>query len=167
MTKTLESLQLSPDSLTEASQEKVRCLIRGESLAATAEEVVRQRLLRYMTEELGYPRHWLCVEKRLAELPHLALSPSHQLPKRRIDILCYALGPHPTHSLNPLILIECKAVPITARAVRQVIGYNLFIKAPYLCLVNATEMRFGQHDVQTQSYRFGDRFPSYAEIKGW
>jgi hypothetical protein len=146
------------------SSPKVRCLIRREWLAATPEEVVRQRLLLAMTQDLGYPRSWFCVEKWLTELPHLALSPTQQLPNRRIDILCYATDQSSNKGLNPLILIECKAVPITAKAIRQAIGYNLYVGAPYICLANASEIHFGHYDSASKSYQFGHRIPSYQEI---
>lgn len=145
-----------------ADKDKVYCLIRSEWLAATPEEVIRQRLLRHMTEALGYPKNWLCVEKRLTELPHLSLQPTQRMPQRRIDVVCYMRGQ--SHDLKPLILVECKAVPITRRAMQQVIGYNRYVKAPFVCLINATEVRFGGFDPVTRDYRFGNTFPSYAEI---
>lgn len=155
----MASLRSNPDLSA-----RIRCLVRQQWVTATPEERVRQRLLAYMTDELGYSRQWLCVEKPLAELPHLALSPTSRLPRRRIDLLCYAHQTLPEGTLRPLILLECKAVPITPSAVRQVIGYNCYVKAPYLCLVNTFEIRFGTYDLASRSYQFTSRLPSYREV---
>lgn len=101
-------------------------------VAATPEEVVRQKLLQYMTKHLGYPRELLAVEKQLSELPHLhgVLA----LPKRRADILCFAKGLHPMFPLYPLLLIECKGGKIGKEAEDQAIGYNHFVQAAYVAI---------------------------------
>src|SRR5579863_8219661 len=107
--------------------------IRQIWVRATPEERVRQRWIRRMTGELGYPRELLVVEKAMSELPHLALG---EVPDRRLDILCYGKGIHPDYSLFPLLLLECKEGPLTTSAVNQVIGYNYYVKARGVAVVN-------------------------------
>ncbi|MCH9624787.1 MAG: hypothetical protein S4CHLAM27_12240 [Chlamydiia bacterium] len=40
----------------------------------------------------------------------------------------------------PLLVIECKAVPINQKAFDQVIGYNHLVQAPFLALANGKEV---------------------------
>jgi hypothetical protein len=137
--------------------------IRQEWVAATPEEIVRQKLINVMTHELGYPESLLCVEKSLHEMPHLA-SISSSLPYRRTDIICFARDLHPDFSLYPLLTIECKAVPITQAVVSQVEGYNHYLKSYYICVVNDTEIKTGWFDSTQNKYLFVDTLPSYAEL---
>lgn len=99
----------------------------------TPEETVRQRYLDLLTNELGFPASLIAVEKSLRELVKDARPPS-----RRVDILCFE------PSGRPLLLIECKAVPLTKAMQRQVRGYNYFVKAPFIALVNNEEALFAE-----------------------
>lgn len=101
----------------------------------TPEEKVRQNCLTLLTKELGYPASLIAVEKSLKELIQIA-----RPPLRRADILCFC------PSGKPLLLIECKAVNITEAMKRQLKGYNYYLQAPYVALVNKEESLFAsQH----------------------
>ena len=100
--------------------------IRKRLVEATPEEVVRQKLISWMLNDLQYPRVSLVVEKKLSTLVS-----NIRIPNRRLDILCLD-----TRSLHPLLLVECKATPIDENMLIQVMGYNLYIGAPLICLVN-------------------------------
>lgn len=104
---------------------------------ASPEEIVRQTLLAKMVGELNYPKHLIAVEKEISSLPHLT-ERKKEVPKRRLDILCFDKKNH-----RPLLLIECKAIPLKRAMLPQLLGYNAFVKAPYVCLANATEVVFG------------------------
>jgi hypothetical protein len=140
---------------------KLLCPLRKAWVAATPEELVRQALLHELIHVLGYPAALLSVEKELKTLPHLGAHARVSLPTRRADILCYAPG---NHSLYPLLLIECKAVKLTARGVNQVTGYNHFVKAYFIAVVNHEERRFGWYDAQQGEYTFIPQIPPYAEL---
>ena len=119
------------------------------------EERVREAFRQKLVLELGYPSSLLISERELSLLPHLQ---GIEVPKRRLDLLCFEKG-----SMRPLLLVECKAVPLTQQALDQVIGYNYFVKARYLTLVNQTE-------IITLCYKGGEyqrleRVPSYADIE--
>lgn len=101
---------------TTDSSRSSKCFIRGRLVVQTPEERVRQALLRKMVEELGFPKGLISVERATL--------------KRRTDIVCY------TKEMRPLLLIECKAGPIREEAIRQAIGYNDQVKAPFICLAN-------------------------------
>lgn len=100
------------------------------------EEVVRQALLKKMKEELGFPAEVLSVERSLSSMPHLA---GQKVPDRRFDIVCFSKR---NDQVLPLLIVECKAIPLAADAIRQVIGYNHFANAPFVAVAN-------QHDVYT------------------
>ena len=119
--------------------------IRNVWIEATPEEIVRQSLLLRMITELNYPKHLIAVEKELTSLPHL-IKRKKEIPKRRLDILCFDNKFH-----RPLLLIECKAVPLKRAMLPQLLGYNAFVKAPYVCLVNDTHIVFGGEDGESTS----------------
>jgi len=100
--------------------------VRKKWVEATPEERVRQKLLTLMIEKLGYPIGCFAIEKKLSEV-----TSRRAVPNRRLDILCFE-----TKSLTPLLLIECKGVPIHKKMLAQVMGYNAYIDAPLICLVN-------------------------------
>lgn len=104
-------------------------------VVATPEEVVRQRLLHAMIHQLGYPKHLLAVEKQLSELPNL--TGGDPAPMRRADILCYSDF---CEELAPLLLIECKEVSPDEDAHRQVLGYNHFVRAPFVAVAGPNEV---------------------------
>lgn len=111
---------------------KVYDSIRKKWLEALPEEIVRQKLLYYLVEELGYPAPSIIIEKELSEIPFVC---GKRVPERRIDVLCLEKG-----GGAPLLLIECKAVRLQEKMVAQVEGYNAFIRAPLICLASEREL---------------------------
>lgn len=124
-------------------------------VAATPEELVRQKLLHAMTTQLGFPKNFLTVEKRLSELPHL--KGALRLPNRRADILCFAKGIHPEHELFPLLLVECKEGLVGESAAKQALGYNHYVQAPYVAIAGEGSVEL----VHPQRLSF---LPSYSEL---
>jgi hypothetical protein len=133
--------------------------IRKKWVVATPEEHIRQHLLLYMLESLGYPRRYITVEKEIALLPHLKSGLMTDIAKRRADILVCA-----PKSFAPLLLIECKAVPLTETCMQQVIGYNSFVDAPFVSLANGEEVLTGHYQSQTQTYHFEKGLPSFESL---
>jgi hypothetical protein len=72
-----------------------------------------------MIKELGFPKGLISVER--------AIGP------RRYDLVCF------TKEMTPLLLVECKAGALNEIAIRQAMGYNDVLKAPFICLANAKE----------------------------
>lgn len=104
------------------------CPIRHIHVTPLPEEKVRQALLHQMIHSLGYPKGLIVVEKSLADLPHLQ---GKSVPDCRVDIVVF----HPV-SMHPLLLVECKATPLNSKVERQLIGYNLYVQAPFISLAN-------------------------------
>lgn len=111
---------------------KVYDSFRKKWIEAFPEEIVRQKLLHYLVEELGYSAPSIIIEKELSEIPFAC---GTRVPERRIDVLCLEKG-----GGAPLLLIECKAVRLQEKMVAQVEGYNAFIRAPLICLASEREL---------------------------
>lgn len=139
------------------------CCIRHNWVAALPEEIVRQQLIQRMTQELGYPLSGFALEKSLQQMPHLALS-SSKMPARRADLVFFAKGIHPQYDLYPLLLIECKAIPLAQKVLRQVIGYNFYVQAPFLAVANQTEVRLGWYEKQSEEYLFVPDLLPYGQL---
>lgn len=127
--------------------------IRSCWVAATPEEVIRQLWLRKMVLELGFPKELIAVEKELKSFPHLL---QVSVPDRRIDIVCYG------KTLEPLLLIECKAVALSPKALDQAMGYNDYVKAPYVAVANDRSI-YLRHQGQDQTYELS-YLPPYANL---
>lgn len=104
--------------------EQVYDPIRRRLVAAIPEEMVRQKLLRKMLGDLGFPKGLIAVEAHLGES------------KRRADIVCYVPMPH----LRPLLVVECKASVLSLVAEEQAFGYNSVLGAPFICLAGGEEI---------------------------
>lgn len=146
------------------SPSELFCLVRRVLVKKLPEEIVRQRLITFLVDKLGYPLSNLAVEKSLHQMPHLALKSKQQLPDRRADIVCYAKGIHAKHDLYPLLLIECKAVPLNQNVIQQVLGYNHHLEALFVAVANENETRTGWYDPDLKEYRFVPYIPMYDQL---
>ncbi len=135
------------------------CPLRKIWVAALPEERIRQGLIQEMTQKLGYPLGSLALEKNLNQLPHLKTQVS--LPKRRADLIVFAKNLHPQHVFYPLLLIECKAVSLTNKVLRQIIGYNQFVGAHFIAAVNQHHSYLGWYHDDYKDFRFQEGLLSY------
>lgn len=132
--------------------------IRKSEIRAFPEEIVRQALLERMVFSLGYPKHFISVEKGLSSLPHL--KNRRDLPKRRCDIICFSSE---DRALYPLLLVECKSGKLKKSAKDQLIGYNSFVGAYFLALANEREVvTFWKVEGGYSSLNF---LPTYEQLK--
>ena len=131
--------------------------IRQIWVAATPEEIIRQTWIQRMIEELQFPKELIAVEKDLKTLPHL--QDPQPLPSRRIDILCFRKD-HDT--FQPLLLIVSKQTPLTQEVLDQAIAYNHYVTAPYVAVVNASEVRF-RYQLACHSCEIS-RLPMFPEL---
>lgn len=121
-------------------------------------------MLAHLFEEKAFPVSLVAVEKSLKQMPHIPPSGLVGMPDRRADIVCFARGIHPSYDLYPLLIIECKAVKLTPRVINQVSGYNHFVQAYFIAIVNEKEVRTGWFDRANGCYEFIDYVPSYQEL---
>jgi hypothetical protein len=130
---------------------KLFCRLRKTLVAHTPEEEVRQSFLAYLLDQKKMPEGWIAIEVSLGSFVSSAIKP----PSRRIDLLLFDGS---DRGLRPLLLVECKAVALNKAAERQLLSYNLFVQAPYVCLVNQNECRFGTF-TPDRGWVFSDKEP--------
>lgn len=111
--------------------------VRQQWVAATPEEIVRQRWIHRMVHELGYPKELLVIERELKMLPHLQMYPD-PLPTRRIDLLSFGKR---ASGIFPLLLIEFKDEALNQTVLDQALAYNTFVQASYVAIVNQDQIR--------------------------
>ncbi len=124
---------------------------------------MRQRLLLKLTDQLGFPQSHIAVELSIKQMPHLEAKSLARVPQRRADILCYGRS-EAGEGLCALLLIECKAVALNARVVRQTLGYNRYVQARYIALANQEREQTGWFDADACEYRFVEGLPHYSEL---
>ena len=131
------------------NSERIVDLVRGKELIATPEERVRQGMLEHLAD-LGYPKHLMQTEVKLV------VDSEKKPPRRRLDIVCY----RPSGSgFSPLLLVECKAKYLKSSALAQLVGYNYFLGAPFICLASASKIKcFDAADITNPI-----ALPSYEE----
>ncbi|MFC6999478.1 type I restriction enzyme HsdR N-terminal domain-containing protein [Rufibacter roseus] len=97
-------------------------VIRRKWLVLTPEEWVRQHMVHFLHNFLGFPLSLMNVER----------GTTYNKLQKRTDICVYSSAG------TPLLLIECKApdVRITNNTVQQAAVYNQTIKASYLLVTN-------------------------------
>lgn len=98
--------------------------LRKKQLVLTPEEWVRQHLVHYLRENLGYPATAFALEGGFKLLGKT----------QRSDLLIYRKG-------QPLLLGECKApqVKISQETFDQACRYNLHYQVPFLVISNGLE----------------------------
>ncbi len=123
--------------------------LRRKYVVLTPEEWVRQHVVHYLADHLGYPRGLLALERGLR----------YNQRRKRTDLL--ALGP----GGQPLLLVECKApsVAIDAAVARQATTYNHTIGAPLLLLTNGLVHYCWRVDFVHKTNQRLEEVPTYAE----
>lgn len=104
--------------------------IRSFLLAATPEECVRQKTIKYLQNELGIPINRIFVEESMAHTKKGA--------RGRADIVIY----RDDERTDVLMIIECKAPHINVlgdEVFKQACGYREILDADYIMLVNGVE----------------------------
>lgn len=96
--------------------------VRKSWLVLLPEELVRQLILQFLMQELGYKKSHFRTES--------GLTVNEQ--RRRTDILAY------DQAVRPYLLVECKApqIKIDERSFWQSVHYNRKLQAPYLVVTN-------------------------------
>jgi hypothetical protein len=126
-------------------------VIRKKYVALTPEEWVRQHLINYFINHLGYPRSLISVESGLQY---------NQLAKRT-DVVVYS------REGSPLLLAECKSfkVSLSDRVFEQSAIYNSSLRAPYLLISNGLVHYCCYLDHQKSTYTFLGEVPAYLDLQ--
>lgn len=140
---------------------KIFDIIRNKQIQALPEEKIRQGLLLKMINELGYPNSLISIEVALKSLP--CMQDVTDL-DRRLDIICFGKNIHPDFDLYPLLIIECKAIKLDDKALRQVQGYNHFVKSYFFSIANGEYIKTFWYDANKKDYSSIDFLPSYQDL---
>lgn len=132
------------------NKEQVFCDWRKKWVRLTPEENVRQQVLHYLVEQLGYPASLIGVE--------VAIEVGAGVTKR-CDAVVY------TPSLQPLMLLEFKApeVTLTQTTLDQAAVYNTTIRAPYLVLANGRQTVVA-HITPENQLTFLNTIPAWSQL---
>ena len=106
--------------------DSIRCFL----LAATPEEIVRQKTIKFLQNDLGVPVSQIFVEESMAHTKKGA--------RGRADIVVY----RDDECTDVLMIIECKAPHINIlgdEVFKQASGYREILNAEYIMLVNGVE----------------------------
>ena len=126
--------------------------LRRKHVVLTPEEWVRQHVVHYLTDHLGYPRGLLALERGLR----------YNQRRKRTDLLAL------NQQGQPLLLVECKAptVAITAETARQATTYNQTIGAPLLLLTNGLVHYCWRVDFETRTNQRLSEIPPFDVAVG-
>lgn len=144
------------------SNEQLLCFLRKCWIQSTPEERVRQALIDELIHQKSFPASHLAVEIHLSQLPHL--KGRFDLPNRRADLIVFSLDKNSCFELKPLLLIECKAHTINALTMRQLWGYNYFVKAPFVAAVGGNKIQLEWQHLHTLQLLKLSHIPSYEEL---
>lgn len=131
-------------------QEQIFDPVRKKFIAYTPEETVRQRWIRYLSEEMQFPISLMSVEKKLA----------YNQRTKRSDLVVYDLFG------KPILLLECKApeVTITEGTFQQAAMYHATLQVSYLLLSNGAHHVLCHKLPETGQWQFLRKLPAYPEL---
>ena len=120
--------------------------IRNIWVSQSPEELVRQKFISMMLE-LGFPKEFIAVEKKIPDC--------YGKYNRRFDILLF------DRSCKTVLLVECKRGRCDYdTTLRQILGYNDILSAPFMSIADDFGMRF----YFERGKKFIDYLPSYKEL---
>lgn len=123
---------------------------RKKYVTLTPEEWVRQRFIRFLTEEKGFPVSLIAIEKGLTVNGKF----------RRFDALAY------NNNGKPLVLMEFKTatIKISQKVFEQIAVYNQLLKVKYLIVSNGIKHYCCTIDFANQNIRFLNDIPDYGML---
>lgn len=132
----------------EDGKQFIFCQVRKKYLVLTQEEWVRQNLISFLSEELGYPLSLMKIER--------AVKGGHR--QKRADLIVY------NTSRNPQLLVECKAPTekLNKETFFQLGRYNRFVNAALLMVSNGMQ-HYCCHVTETNEFQFLDEIPKYIK----
>lgn len=131
-------------------KEQVFDPVRKKWIALSPEEDVRQQLIGYLSNNLGYPLSRMVCEYSVV-INGL---------KYRGDLVIL------DKELNPFFLAECKApsVRIGRETFEQILRYNCALNVRCLLLTNGKTTYFAVQDQLSGNYDYHTEIPSYNEL---
>ena len=120
------------------------CMIRKNWMIYTPEEWVRQHVLKFLMDDLGYSSSAIALE---VPIPINGM-------RKRADIVVY-------QQEKPLIMVECKAtnVPISQATFDQIARYNIVLGSQFLMVTNGLNHFYCVMNFEEKRYHFLKELP--------
>ena len=120
------------------------CMIRKNWMIYTPEEWVRQHVLKFLVDELGYSTSAIALE---------VIIPINGM-RKRADIVVY-------QQEKPFIMVECKAphIAINQATFDQIARYNIVLGSNYLMVTNGLNHFYCVMDFVNKRYNFLKELP--------
>lgn len=124
--------------------------LRRKNVKLTPEEEVRQGTIQLLNSRFGVPLTMMASECGF----------TFNGLQYRADILVY------DHSVQPLMLVECKAPEVTldAKVIDQVIRYNKVLKVKFILITNGKSSYLCRWVSRTGQYEFAPEMPTYEQM---
>ena len=125
------------------------CMIRKNWMIYTPEEWVRQHVLKFLVDELGYSTSAIALE---------VIIPINGM-RKRADIVVY-------QQEKPFIMVECKAphIAINQATFDQIARYNIVLGSNYLMVTNGIDHFYCMMDFVQKRYNFLKELPKKVVI---
>ncbi|MEG0188262.1 type I restriction enzyme HsdR N-terminal domain-containing protein [Algoriella sp.] len=125
------------------------CMIRKNWMIYTPEEWVRQHVLKFLVDELGYSTSAIALE---------VIIPINGM-RKRADIVVY-------QQEKPFIMVECKAphIAINQATFDQIARYNIVLGSNYLMVTNGLDHFYCMMDFVQKRYNFLKELPKKVVI---
>ncbi len=145
------SLTSTFDIMVRDGQKLILDTLRQKYVKLTPEEWVRQHFVRYMIEQLGYPRGRTAVETGFV----------FQGKQCRADVLIY------NTQGKTLLMGECKApgIKLNQHVFDQIGRYNAVVHATYLVVTNGIQHYCCVIDRKNKTYHFLNAIPQYTDTQ--
>ena len=123
---------------------------RHKYVALTPEEWVRQNFIKYLVNDLGYPKGRINLEMSL----------TNGKKSKRCDALVFDT------MLNAILIVECKAthVKIDQKVFNQIGMYNISLKVENLIVTNGLVHYYCKIDFNDNKFTFFDQIPQYNSL---
>ena len=123
--------------------------VRKKWIVLQPEEMVRQCVILWLTEDLAYPAGKIQVEKSFR----------HHSKAYRFDLIVY------DKQIAPWMLVECKApeIPVNQQTFDQIARYNSAISAKFLLVSNGGTTLCARLNHDSRSWEFLQTMPVFME----
>ena len=130
---------------------------RQKYVKLTPEEVVRQKTVRFLEQELKVPLYCIRLEQSMR---HYQVNSNI-----RADIVIEGQRKR-KNEINPIAVVECKAqhVALTEPVMQQAMDYADSMGCDYIFLTNGVTMRVGKWVEEKKVYLWLEKLPTYAEM---
>lgn len=118
--------------------------LRKKRVVATPEEIVRQKMILYLNEKLGWPLPLMNSEVEIDN-------------RFRCDIVCFSKNG------ETQLIVECKApnVKITQKTFDQIWHYAVIMKSRWIIVTNGEKSYCCKWNPDSKNFNFIETFPHY------